>query len=91
MRMSSLRRSDLPDSAFALPDIRKYPIQDRKHALVALARVSQRGTPLQQLKVRQAVAKRYPGITKKQSALSAHKARLTHGRPRLTEVKPRVK
>ena len=55
-------RKDLPDSDFALPEERKYPIHDESHARNALARVAQHGTPEEKKKVQAAVKKKYPDI-----------------------------
>jgi hypothetical protein len=54
------RRNTLPDSEFAIPEERKYPIHDRAHGANALARVAQHGTPEERRKVKAAVCKRYP-------------------------------
>lgn len=56
------KRKALPKTAFAIPEKRKYPIQDKAHARNALARVSQHGTPEEKRRVRAAVKRRYPGI-----------------------------
>lgn len=53
------RRKALPDSSFAIPGSRKYPIHDLAHARNALSRVAQHGTPEEQKQVRAAVARRY--------------------------------
>lgn len=42
--------------------IRKYPIPDREHAINALARVEQFGTPAEKAAVRRAVKKRFPNL-----------------------------
>ena len=55
-------RKDLPDSAFAIPEKRAYPINDAVHARNALARVSQFGSPEEKARVRAAVKRRYPNI-----------------------------
>jgi len=39
------QREALPDSVFAIPEERKYPIHDKNHARAALARVTEFGTP----------------------------------------------
>ena len=49
----------MPDSAFAVPEERKFPIYDRSHAANAKSRAS--GTKYQG-RVDAAVARRYPGI-----------------------------
>lgn len=60
--LTSAKREKLKESSFALPDDRAYPIHDEVHARNALARVAQHGTKAEQKKVREAVAKKYPGI-----------------------------
>lgn len=42
--------------------IRKYPITDREHAINALARVEQYGTPAEKAAVKRAVKKRFPNL-----------------------------
>jgi hypothetical protein len=61
--MDKQTRDQLPSSAFALPAIRQYPIQDLVHARIALAMVKANGTPGQITAVRAAVRKRYPQVT----------------------------
>ncbi|HEX5466107.1 MAG TPA: DUF6582 domain-containing protein [Candidatus Limnocylindrales bacterium] len=39
--LSTKKRESLPDSAFGLPDERKYPMPDKSHARNAKARASQ--------------------------------------------------
>jgi hypothetical protein len=58
-RLSARRRKKLPKKAFALPSKRKYPIDTRRRAAVALGRVTQFGTAAEKRAVRQAVAKKY--------------------------------
>ena len=53
-------RAKLPDSAFADPEKRAYPIHDEEHAKAALARVKQHGTKDEQKKVAKKVHERYP-------------------------------
>jgi len=55
-------RANLPDSAFADPEKRAYPIHDEEHARAALARVKQHGTKDEQKKVARKVHERYPDI-----------------------------
>lgn len=59
--LTTKRRDDLPDSAFAIPSRRAYPIMDRSHARNALARSA--GKP-EESAVRRAVCKRYPDMCK---------------------------
>ena len=55
-------RAKLPDSAFADPEKRAYPIHDEEHAKAALARVKQNGTKDEQKKVAKKVHERYPKL-----------------------------
>jgi hypothetical protein len=61
-QLTYARRERLPDSAFALPEERKYPVHDLAHARNALARVAQHGTRKQQDVVRREVYRRYPHL-----------------------------
>lgn len=61
-QLTAERRKRLPDSAFAIPERRAYPIHDIEHARNALARVAQHGTPEEKRRVRAAVKRRYPSI-----------------------------
>lgn len=40
-KLTAKKRNDLKNSSFALPNERKYPIQDKAHAANAKARASQ--------------------------------------------------
>ena len=57
--------SKLPDSAFAYPSKRKYPINTKKRARNALSRAAQRGTFGSVSHVRAKVLKRYPSLRKR--------------------------
>lgn len=61
-RLRAKERHALPDSDFAIPEKRAYPIHDESHARNALARVSQFGTPSEKKRVRAAVRRKYPDI-----------------------------
>jgi len=54
------QRNALPDEAFALPERREYPIQDKTHAVDSLARVGGSGSPDEQRRVAMAVHRKYP-------------------------------
>ncbi|TAN23907.1 MAG: hypothetical protein EPN33_03570 [Acidobacteria bacterium] len=56
------QRKHLPDSAFALPRKRAYPIPDTTHARAALARATQFATPREQTIIRRNVHRLYPHI-----------------------------
>ena len=60
--LTAKKRNKLPESVFAIPGKRKYPIHDEAHARNALTRVSQYGTPDEKSQVRRAVHERYPNI-----------------------------
>lgn len=63
--LTSKGRKKLKTSSFAIPEKRKYPINDESHARNALARVSQHGTPEEKRRVRAAVKRKFPGIGQK--------------------------
>jgi hypothetical protein len=63
-KLSPRARKSLPKGEFVFPGERKYPIEDKRHARNALARVSQFGSSSEKAKVRAAVHKRYPDIGK---------------------------
>ena len=58
--LTTKQRGALPDSAFAIPEERKYPIHDKNHARAALARVAEFGTPEEKQRVAKAIKDRYP-------------------------------
>lgn len=60
--LTAQRRNDLPNSAFALPGQRAYPIDTPERARAALARVVANGTPDEIRRVRAAVRRRYPDM-----------------------------
>ena len=67
-RLKAKRRKALPNSAFAYPSVRKYPIHDKSHARNALSRAAQRNTYGTYAHVRAAVARRYPGMGSKKKS-----------------------
>ena len=60
--LTAKKRKALPDRSFAIPEDRKYPIPDRRHAANALARVAQHGTPEEKSRVKAAVKRKYPDM-----------------------------
>jgi predicted DNA-binding helix-hairpin-helix protein len=62
MKLTYKKRNKLPKRDFAIPEERRYPIEDEAHARNALARVSTFGTKTEQRRVRKAVRRRYPHI-----------------------------
>lgn len=67
-KLKAKERDALPDSTFALPEKRAYPIHDKSHARNALSRVSQNGTAEEKKKVRAAVHRKYPTIDEEDAA-----------------------
>lgn len=67
-KLSTKQRKQLPKSSFAIqnkaPGSGSYPVEDRAHAINALARVSQHGTSSEKAKVKSKVYKRYPTLKK---------------------------
>jgi hypothetical protein len=63
-RLRAAARRKIPTSKFAIKKGRKYPINTRKRAQVALGLVGMHGTAAQKRQVRAAVKRRY-GIGKK--------------------------
>lgn len=61
-KLSYAARQRLPTSQFAVPEKRKYPIENISHARNALARVSAYGSEREKAEVRRAVHKKYPSI-----------------------------
>ena len=61
-KLSSKARNKLPQSEFAEPGKRAYPIPDANHARNALARVAQNGTPAEKKEVAAKVHAKFPGI-----------------------------
>lgn len=66
-QLTAKRRQALPDSAFAIPERRAYPIHDLAHARNALARVMQHGTPEEKRRVLAAIRRRYPALIRRSS------------------------
>lgn len=64
-KLTTEDRKELPDSEFALPEKRAYPIPDESHGKNALSRVSENGTPEEKAKVRAAVKQKFKDMTVK--------------------------
>ena len=62
--LTTEQRKRMKSSTFALPRQRAYPINDISHARMALAMVAAHGTDGEQSKVKRAVYKKYPSLTK---------------------------
>jgi hypothetical protein len=63
-KLKASQRNKLPSSTFALPQERKFPIEDHSHAVNALSRASEGGIAAVKAKVRAAVDKKYPELAK---------------------------
>jgi hypothetical protein len=84
--LNSKGRKALPRDSFALPGGTKgsggpsYPIEDKAHAVAALARATQHGTPAEKTAVRAAVKAKYPDLPSSKgqggSATAAHHQRI---------------
>jgi len=61
-KLTYQERQSLPDSAFAIPEKRKYPIHDLAHARNALARVAAFGSPEEKKRVYAAIKRKWPGL-----------------------------
>ncbi|MGB6771203.1 MAG: hypothetical protein WBF51_04280 [Candidatus Dormiibacterota bacterium] len=60
-KLKAKTRDALPDSDFALPDSREYPIHDENHARAALSMLHN-ASPEDQKKIKAAVHRRYPDM-----------------------------
>jgi hypothetical protein len=67
-KLTTKARKSIPSRSFAEPKERRYPIEDKTHARNALARVAQSGTASEQTKVKAAVKKKYPSLTKRKDS-----------------------
>jgi hypothetical protein len=59
--LTKAERDRLPDSEFALPEKRQYPIPDRYHAELALSDLHN-ASLRDQVRIRQAIRKKFPGL-----------------------------
>jgi len=64
-KLTTKARKKIKTSNFAEPAKRGYPIENKSHAINALARVKQFGSPAEIKQVHAAVDKKYPGLRKK--------------------------
>ena len=62
--LTSAKRNSLPDSTFALPEERKFPLNNASHARNALSRAGAQGGDVE-AKVKAAVSRRFPAIEQK--------------------------
>jgi hypothetical protein len=67
-KLKAKTRNALPNNDFAVikhidgHTVKKYPIEDIKHARNALSRVAQSGTPQEKAAVRRKVHAKYPSV-----------------------------
>ena len=74
LKLTTKQRNKLPDSAFAIPEKRAYPVEDKAHARNALARVRRFGTPKEKAEVCKVVSQRFPEIHETHCSLHRLKA-----------------
>lgn len=67
MALSQAEREDIRRKKFAIPQERKYPIHDERHASYALSMVQRHGSAEDQQKVVSAVAKHWPDVAARSS------------------------
>lgn len=74
-KLNAKARKALPKDNFALPagssasgSDPAYPIEDKKHAVAALARVATNGTPAEKATVRANVKKQFPDLPSSKGA-----------------------
>jgi hypothetical protein len=60
-KLTKAERDRLPDTEFALPEKRQYPIPDRYHAELALRDLHDASLK-DQVRIRQAIRKKFPGL-----------------------------
>jgi hypothetical protein len=60
-KLTKAERDRLPDSEFALPEKRQYPIPDRYHAELALSDLHNASLK-DQVRIRQAIRQKFPGL-----------------------------
>lgn len=72
-KLTAAARKKIKTSKFAIPEGRKYPIQDLAHARNALSKVRQYGTADERKKVYAAVSKSYPSLIKRSSIQTVRK------------------
>ena len=81
-KLTASQRDALPASDFALPDSREYPLTDEAHAEQAL-RELHNATPAEQLRIKAAIAARFPHLAKTGSSVivrGKHLSRNEHKR-----------
>lgn len=61
-KLTAAERRKLPNSAFAIPAKRAYPIPDKDHAMDALREVKAHGSEAEQKQVHAAVVHKFPDL-----------------------------
>ena len=67
----NLDRRNLPNSDFARPKTRQYPIPDPLHARLALGEAKANATPAERKQIARAIRKRYPQMAAEADDLAA--------------------
>lgn len=67
-KLNTERRDALPDSAFAIPEKRAYPVFDKGHAQAAVGEVAAHGSPEEKARVKAAVKRRFNMASAKMKA-----------------------
>jgi len=75
-KLTTAQRSKLPKTDFALPNFRRYPIQDEEHARYALSMMGQEPATVQR-EIKAAVIARYPAL----STETIHDGPITGAKP----------
>ena len=88
-KLKTKARDALPDSAFALPETREYPIQDENHGRAALSMLHN-ASPADQKKIKAAVHRRYPDIGADDDAQKADGSMFTGPNPQLAAMATKV-
>lgn len=88
-KLKTKARDALPDSAFALPATRQYPIHDENHARAALSMLHN-ASPADQKKIKAAVHRRYPNIGQSDDAQKADGSVFSAANPQLAAMATKV-
>lgn len=68
-KLSTDERKKLPDSAFAIPEKRAYPVMDKGHAQAAVGEVAAHSSPSEKTRVQAQVKQRFGLAMKKRKAV----------------------
>lgn len=62
-KLTTSERNSLPNSAFAIPEKREYPIEDKSHAVAAM-RLKSYASSSEQKEIASKVKRRFPDVGK---------------------------